>query len=205
MLALPFVTALFVCAEPLTVNFFGDKWLEAVPLLRLESVTTLFGLALTPIVPLLFLSLDSRRVKWMMVASTGAVWLLGPLVAIVASFKAISIAQIVVAATLLPAIDLMLRARRFYSPIADMLPGLGGMVPALIAGAFLVSLASDAVTTLAVGAAVAAIQLGATILLGGAVDIRLVLARPERMTGPPNFDPPDLSARSAPPTAAPSD
>jgi len=205
LLALPFVAALFVCAEPLTSFFFGDKWLQAVPLLRLESVTTLLGLALTPIVPLLFLALDSRRVKWMMVASTAAIWGLALLIASVASFKAISIAQIAVAATLLLLIDVMLRRRRSYSPIADMLPGLAGLGAALAVGIPLATTVGNAAGTVALGAAVAAIQLGVTALLGGGVDPRLILSRPERMAGPADLDPPELAARLAPTEPASTD
>jgi O-antigen/teichoic acid export membrane protein len=198
LLALPAVAAILTCAEPLTRYFFGEKWLEAVPLLRLESVTTLLGLALTPIVPLLFLTLEPKRVKWLMVAGTAALWALAPLVARVASFKAVSICQIAIAAVLLAAIDLMLRRRRGYSPVADMLPGLGGLLAAVAVGVPLALQAGDALATVAIAAAVATVQLGVTVLLGGGVDPRLVLARPERMAAMPDLDPPDLGARSAP-------
>src|SRR4029077_20538868 len=199
VVALPLVAALFACAEPLTRYFFGDKWLEAVPLLRLESITTLLGLALTPIVPLLFLALEPRRVKWMMVTSTVALWTLAPLVAQFASFKAISICQIAIGTSLLLVVDRMLHTSRGYSPVRDMLAGLGGLAAAGAVGVPLAAQAGDALATIAIGAAVAAVQLGVTVLLGGGVDPRLVLARPERMAALPDLDPPDLGARSAPP------
>lgn len=205
LLAVPFVAALFVCAEPLTRYFFGEKWLEAVPLLRLESITTLLGLALTPIVPLLFLALEPRRVKWMMVASTAAIWALAPLIALVASFKAISIAQIAVATTLLAAVDLMLRRSRGYSPAADMLPGLAGLAVAVAVGLPLAATAGNAAVTVAIGAAAAAIQLGITILLGGGVDPRPILRRSGGTVTVEDFDPPELAAVSAPPGPPSSD
>jgi O-antigen/teichoic acid export membrane protein len=192
LLGLPLVAALFVCADPLTRYFFGDKWLEAIPLVRLESVTTLFGLALTPIVPLLFLSLSARRVKWMMVATAAAVWGLTPLVATVASFKAVSISQIAVVAVLLVVIDLMLRRERSYSPLADMLPGLAGVAVGVAVGIPLAAMVGGAAATVAVGALVATLQLGVNLLLGGGVDLRPILARQGRAKDPPDLDPPGL-------------
>src|SRR5262249_19516313 len=75
MIGLPLVAALLACAEPLTVYVFGgEKWTDGIPLLRLESITTLIGLILSPLVPLLFLSLSPRLVKWLMVGSAIALW-----------------------------------------------------------------------------------------------------------------------------------
>ena len=47
MTGLPLVAALFTTPS-LGASVFGEKWEEAIPLLRLESITTLIGLALTP-------------------------------------------------------------------------------------------------------------------------------------------------------------
>ena len=205
LLGVPLVAAILACAEPLTRYFFGDKWLEAVPLLRLESLTTLQGLALTPIVPLLFLALEPRRVKWMMVLSTVSVWVLAPVIAPAGGFKAISIGQIATATILLVALDRMLRRRRSYSPIADMWPGLAGLAVAVAVGLPLASLAGSAAATAAIAVLVAAVQLGVTVLLGGGIDPRLLLARPERLAATPEeFAPPDLATTVSTPLAPPS-
>lgn len=184
LVGIPIVAVLFACAHPLTEYAFGDKWLPAVPLLRLESVTTLLGLGLTPTVPLLFLAVAPRTVKWLMVGWLVCVIALAPPLAAIASFRAISIAQIVASAAVLLIVETWLRRERDYSLLSDMLPGAVGLAVAVGAGLPVASLVHDLPATLALMLAVAAAQLAIAVLLGGGVDPRALLSRIERRTSP---------------------
>ena len=176
---MPLVAILFACAQPLTQYIFGSQWLDGVTLLRLESITTLIGLALTPVAPLLFLALPARTVKWVMASWLIAVLVLAPVLAPIASFRAISIAQIAASAATLLMIERLLRKGRGYSLLRDMLPGLAGVAIAIGVGLPAASLADGALSTLAIGAGIGALQLGVAVLLGGGVDPRLLLTRVE--------------------------
>jgi O-antigen/teichoic acid export membrane protein len=175
LVGLPITGVMFACAEPMTRYLFGGKWLDAVPLLRLESVTTVVGLALTPVVPLLFVVLPVRRVKWMMVASTASLWVLAPSLSQAFSFKAISIATIIVTVTLAIAFDRMLAAARGYSLLRDMLPGLAGVAVGVAVGLPAATMVHGVSSTLLLCACVGSLCLGVTVLLGGGVDPRLIL------------------------------
>jgi O-antigen/teichoic acid export membrane protein len=175
LLGLPMAAAILVCAEPLTLHLFGEKWSDGIPLLRLESIATMLGLILTPCIPLLFLVHPARRVKHLVVAWTAAVWALTPVLALVASFRAPSIAQVIVAVAMLLAVDRMLVRRRDYSPLRDLLPGLAGVAVAVGAGLPLASQAGDLAGTLVLLAGVASLQLLVTIALRGGVDPRVLL------------------------------
>lgn len=174
---MPLVAALLACAEPLTQHVLGTQWLDGVVLLRLESITTLLGLALTSVTPLLFLALPPRKVKRIMVAWLIAVLLLAPALAPIASFRAISIAQIVAAMVALLVVARLLARARGYNLLKDMLPGLAGIGVAVAVGIPASSLTNSALTSLALAACVAALQLGVAVLLGGGVDPRLLLKR----------------------------
>jgi O-antigen/teichoic acid export membrane protein len=177
LVGLPMVAALLTCAHPLTEYVLGSKWLEGVVLLRLESITTLLGLVLTAVAPLLFLVLPTRRVKWIMVGWTTAVIALGILLAPIASFRSISIGQIVAATVVLAIVERLLRAERSYSLLADMRPGLAGLVAAAAVGFPLASIVGSAAGALAAAAAVAVVQLAVTVALGGGADPRLILRK----------------------------
>lgn len=175
LLGLPLVAILLSCAEPLVDNLFGSKWNSAIPLLRLEAITTLIGLAMTTAIPLLFLTLHSRMVKWMMIAATAATWLLAPLLVPLVSFKAISVATIAVNAVVLVLVDRALWRTTAYSLIRDMGPGLAGLVSAVAAGVPLSLLCHTAATTILIATLVGAMQLAVTLRLGGGVDLSVVL------------------------------
>jgi PST family polysaccharide transporter len=177
LVGIPIVAVLFACAEPLTHYVFGTKWLPAVPLLRLESVTTLIGLGLTPTVPLLFLAVAPRTVKWLMVGWLACVVVLSPPLAALVSFRAISIAQIVVSAAVLLTVESWLRRERGYSLLSDMAPGAIGLVVAVGIGLPAASLAHGLAGTLALMTAVAGCQLAIAVALGGGVDPRALLSR----------------------------
>ena len=174
---MPLVATLFACAQPLTQYVLGTQWLDGVTLLRLESITTLIGLALTSVTPLLFLALPARTVKRIMVIWLLAVLVLAVALAPIASFRAISIAQIAASSVVLLIVSRLLARSRSYNLLKDMLPGLAGIAIAIAIGFPLASLADSAFTALAIAASVGVVQLGTAVLLGGGVDPRLLLAR----------------------------
>ena len=174
---LPIVAVTIACAEPLTAHILGRKWLDGVPLLRLESVTTTIGLAFTPILPLLFLALPPRRVKWMLVSQTLAIALLATALSSLASFRSISIAGIATGVVILGLTEIQLRRARGYSMVRDMVPGLTGLVVAAGAGLALAGWPGGAAETVALMGGVALLQIALTALLGGGVDPRKLLRR----------------------------
>jgi PST family polysaccharide transporter len=177
LVGLPMVAAILTCAQPLTAHVLGSKWLDGVILLRLESVTTLLGIVLTVVTPLLFLIMPARRVKWIMVGWTAAVVVLGAALAPLAGFRSISIAQIAVAGVVLVVVVRALKEHRSYRILSDMRPGLAGLVVAIAIGIPLASAAGSAAGALAAAAAVALAQLTVTVALGGGADPRLILRR----------------------------
>jgi len=175
LLGVPLVAIIFTCAEPLVRYVFGERWLSAVPLLRLESVTTLIGLALTTVVPLLFLTLSEKKVKWLMVMAASATWLLVPVLALIMSYRAVSVTTIVVTATVLVVVDLSLRRRLDYSLLSEMVPATIGLLASVLLGFVIVGLADDLATTFLVAGAIGLAQLAVNIVLGGGVNLRSVL------------------------------
>jgi O-antigen/teichoic acid export membrane protein len=177
VVSLPGVAALFAFAEPITLFFFGQQWRDAIPIVRLECVTTALGVALTPAGPLLYLAADPRRVKWVIVLWAAAVWLLTPALAFFTSYYAPSIAQIAAAVVALVVFDALLRSARSYSIVAEMRASLVALVAAVSVGVLISGFADDRLTTIALGLAVAALQVALTFALRGGVDPRnLVLA-----------------------------
>jgi PST family polysaccharide transporter len=177
LVGLPMVAAIFTCAQPLTAYVLGEKWLDGVILLRLESVTTLLGIVLTVVAPFLFLMMPPRRVKWIMVSWSAAVVALGAALAPLAGFRSISIAQIVVASLVLVVVVRALKEHRSYRILTDMRPGLAGLVAAIAIGVPLAGAAGSAAGALATAAAVALVQMAVTVALGGGTDLRLILRR----------------------------
>ena len=173
--ALPMAAALLATAEPLTLEVFGEEWRDGIPVLRLECITTIIGLAIAPATPLLFLVERPVRVKWLMVAWTSAVVVLSPLLFLIADYLAISIAQIACGAAALAIADHILRRTRDYSPVRDMLPGLAGVAVALAAGLPLAAEVNSIAGALGLAAGVGLLQAGVTALLGAGVDPRAVL------------------------------
>lgn len=174
---MPVVAATLACAQPLTEHLLGTKWLDGVSLLRLESVTTLGGLVLTPILPLLFLVLPPRRVKWMMVGMTLSIVVLGIALVPLASFRSISFAGIITGVVVLSAVEIQLRRARGYSPFRDLAPGFIALLIASGVGLALSSWPDTTAETIVLLAGVALLQATITALLGGAVDPRGLLRR----------------------------
>jgi PST family polysaccharide transporter len=185
VVGLPLVAVIFALAEPLTLEIFGEKWRGGIELLRLEAITTALGLAVTTSVPLLFLTLPSRFVKWTMVGGTAAIWALAIALAPVAGYRAISIATIVVAATTLVVFDRAVFRERGYSQIADLLPGLAATAAAIGLGLAVVGWVDDPVTLLVASLAVGGAQVGLTFALGAGIDPRALIraSRESRLEG----------------------
>jgi len=186
VVGLPLVAVLFSLAEPLTLEVFGDKWRGGIDLLRLESVTTALGLAVTTSVPLLFLSLSPRFVKWTMVVGTLSIWALSVVLAPLAEYRAISIATIVVSALTLLVFDRRLARARSYRQLPDLLPGFAATVVAACFGLLAASWVDGIPGLLAAGLAVAGLQVALVFALGAGVDPRAVIRamRQSRTTGP---------------------
>ncbi len=195
LISLPLIAALLSLAEPLTLHVLGSKWEDAIPLLRLESVTSLIGVALSPLVPLLFLTLETGTVKRLMVAATAATWLLIPLAALWFELYAVSLVTIAVTVTVLVAFDRRLRSAAGYSPLADMRAGVAALAIAAAAGVALAGLADGAASTLALVAGVSVLQLALTVLLGGWEDPReLIRYAPDRADRRPPVGSPEAPA-----------
>lgn len=177
LVGLPMVVAILTCAHPLTEYVLGEKWLEGVGVLRLESITTMFGLVLTPVVPLLFLVAPPRQVKWIMVGWTGTIVVLSPILAPILSFRAISAAQIAAVIWVFAVVERLLRSKRSYSLLRELRPGLASFAVAAAVGIPLAAIVRGAAGALAAAAAVAGIQLAGNVLLGGGVDPRVLLGQ----------------------------
>jgi O-antigen/teichoic acid export membrane protein len=165
LVSLPLIAAIFVTAKPLTLTFFGGAWRDGIPLLRLESVTTLIGTALTPAVPLLYLALRPKTVKLVVSLWALAVWSLTPVIAIWASYLAPSIATIATSAVALAVFAWMLYRATGYSLVGDMRVGLAATVIAVIVGAPLATLVQTRLQTVALALAVCVVHVGVTLLL----------------------------------------
>ena len=164
LVALPLVAVLFVCAEPLTIQLFGDRWRDAIPLLRIETLVTLVGLAVTPSLPFLFVTLEPRFVKRAVVGWAAAVWGLTPLLAVWLGYLAASVAQLVTGAAALLIFERTLRTRHHSSLVRPSYPGIAALIPACTIGFLAIGSATDLPRTMVVALLVAAIQVGATLM-----------------------------------------
>ena len=177
LIGVPMIAVLVVAAEPLTDVIFGDVWSEGIPLLRLESITTLAGIALGPLIPLMFLTMDPVRLKWINVAALCSLIVLTLLLTPFLSILSISSATIITGFGTLFIFDRILRRVSGYSPIRDMLPAVVGLLLAVGIGLpIALTVESPAVGILA-GLGAGLIQLAVNFALKGGVDPRLVLAR----------------------------
>jgi O-antigen/teichoic acid export membrane protein len=163
LVSLPLVAAIFATARPLTLSFFGEAWRDGIPLLRLESVTTLLAIAITPAIPLLYLTLRPRTVKRVLGLWTLAAWLLTPLVAIRASYLAISIVQIVIGIVVLTVFARMLFRATGYSLADDMRAGLLATAVAVAVGTPLAEFVNGRFETVLLAIAVCVVQVGVTL------------------------------------------
>ena len=173
----PLLAALIVAAEPLTLEIFGEAWSDGIPLLRLESITSFIGIAISLIIPMMFLTCSPTRVKWMAVANTTGIVALSLALTPLLSFKSISVATIVTSSLLLVGFDRIVRKETGYSPIREMLPAAAGLALA-VAICLPIALRYDTlVGGLAAGTLAAAIQLGVTVGLGGGINLSAAINR----------------------------
>jgi PST family polysaccharide transporter len=165
LVSLPLVAAIFVTAKPFTLTFFGEAWRDGIPLLRLESVTTLIGTGITPAVPLLYLALRAKTVKLVVMLWALSVWALTPVIAIWASYLAPSIAMIAASSVALAVFARMLYRVTGYHLVRDMRVGLAASAIAVLFGAPFAPLVETRVQTVALGLAVCVVQVVATLLM----------------------------------------
>ena len=167
IIGMPLVAGLLVAAGPLTESIFGPEWVDGVPLLRLESITTALGISLTSIVPFLFLVCSPVAVKRVSVGATTAIVVLSLALTPWLSYLAISVATLITAIAQTVVFNHMIRKQLDYSLLRDIAPAFAGL--AVGAGIGLpLALAHDSLAAAcAAGVAAAAIQVGVVILLGG--------------------------------------
>lgn len=158
LVSLPLVAVLFVLADRLP-SIFGDQWADATVLVRLECVTTVLGVVITPSVALLYLTLDPRRVARLMVLWALGSYLLAVVLATWLSYRAPSVAQIVTGLVALVAFDRLLRQKTTVSLVRAILPGAAALVIVTLPGLLLAALVDGPAATLVLGIGVAATQL----------------------------------------------
>lgn len=185
----PMIAFLLVAAEPLTEVVFGSEWLDGVPLLRLESVTSLIGIGLSLIIPLMFLVADPRRVKWMSVICLVAIVVLSLALTPLVSYKAISVATIACSGTLFVGYCLLVRTATGHNPLRDLFPAATGVVIGCAVGLPVALGTDNDVAGLAAGVAAALIQVAVTYALKGGV-------RPSSVIGLLRPAPQDEAARA---------
>ncbi len=121
--SVPALAVVVVGARTIVELGFGDGWLGAVPVIRMTCLPTLVGLGLTPSLPLLYLVLEPRRVKWMLVGWFVAQWALGAAGAELFGVLAIPVAGAVSALAVLVLLDRRLRAATGgFSLIGELAP-----------------------------------------------------------------------------------
>ena len=162
-MSLPAVAALFACARPITAYFFGAQWLEALPLLRLECITTTLGIVLAPAVPFLYLIIRPAVMSRLIIASAVAVWLGTLSLSGVAGYYAPSLTQIASAVVVVIIFDRLLARTVSYSLLRQAAPGLGiCMIFGFAGWAIAAEFATDALRTVVLCAGVFAAALAAT-------------------------------------------
>ena len=134
--SLPLVAVIFVLAD-LLPRVFGDQWSDGVVLVRLECVTTVLGVAITPSVALLFIALEPRRVARLMVLWAASSYVLAIGFSVWLDYRAPSVAQIVTGSVALLVFDRLLSPETGVSLIRAIVPGAAALVLVAVPGAFL--------------------------------------------------------------------
>jgi O-antigen/teichoic acid export membrane protein len=169
IVSLPAVAALFACARPVTTYFFGPQWIGAIPLLRLECVTSLLWIILIPPVPLLFLVVRPATVRRVFVAWTAVIWFGAVLLSGVAGYYAITLTQIGVALVVLVIFDRLLARAVPFSLLRRASPAVCVCSVFAASGWWLAEeFATNALRTILVGVTVygVAVPLTAAVMCG---------------------------------------
>ncbi len=177
LVGMPMVAAIFVSAGPVTRDIFGSAWVDGIPLLRLESITTTIAIASASVVPFLFLTCPPETVKRLSVGATVAIVVLSIALSPWLGYLSISVATIVAASVQLFLFDRLLARAVNYSLLRDMLPAVSGLLIA-VAVALPIVLVKDTLAWAIVAAVLAGlIQLAITFLLKGGINVRATVAR----------------------------
>jgi O-antigen/teichoic acid export membrane protein len=165
LVALPGAAVLAVLPDRVA-GAFGEDWSRAVPLLRLESMTTALGVAMTACVPLLYLSIEPRRAKRIFVLWATSTWALTLALAAPLSFLAPSVAQIVTLCAATVVVDRELARTRNYRLVADLVRPFAAFAIAVAVGLALAdkSRSPSAVVIIAVVSTFFVLATGDTLL-----------------------------------------
>jgi O-antigen/teichoic acid export membrane protein len=156
-ISLPLVAVIFVCADQLP-QVFGDQWEDGVVLVRLECVTTVLGVAITPSIALLFLALDARRVAGVMILWAASSYVLAIGLATWLDYRAPSVAQIVTGSVALVVLDRLLQRETAVSLVRTVLPGAATLVLVAVPGALLATRLDGTAAPVALAFGVASAQ-----------------------------------------------
>jgi PST family polysaccharide transporter len=168
----PLIAVLFVCADQLTLLVFGDQWADGIVLLRLECVTTVLGVALTPTSALLFLTVRTRQVAWVMICWATASYVLTPILAAPLGYLAPSVAQIVTGAAALLVYDRLLARATPVRLIRAAAPAAAALAIVVLPGLLAAESVEGAFPTILLALVVGAAQVGVMEALYGRSVIR---------------------------------
>lgn len=132
--SVPVLALVVVCAPAIVEIGFGDEWAGAVDLVRAMSVPALVGLALTPSLPLLYLELEPRTVKRILLGWFAAQWLVCILFAELFGVVGLPLGAALAAGVATLALDRRLDAATGFSLVRDLVPAVVAGVPATAAG-----------------------------------------------------------------------
>jgi O-antigen/teichoic acid export membrane protein len=156
-ISFPLIAVIFVLADQLPV-VFGEQWSDGVVLVRLECVTTVLGVAITPSVALLYITLDPHRVARLMILWAASSYALAITLAGWLDYRAVSVAQIVTGSLALGVLDRLLHRRSGVSLIRAVLPGAGALGLVAVPGLLLATRLDGLATALALALLVMSAQ-----------------------------------------------
>lgn len=138
IVSLPVLAFTFVYAEQIVSGVFGAEWDGAIEVLRMTCVTCIFGIVVTPSVPLLYLLLDPAYVKRVLVLLAVTQFALIPPLTPVVGILAPPLAGVLSGGLTLLLCDSRLRRTRDLSLIREIwLPLLGAVIAATVGAAIL--------------------------------------------------------------------
>lgn len=176
VLSLPLLAVTAVSTDALVRLLFGDAWQGAVGIVRLTCVATLFGIALTPSLPLLYMLLDSGFVRRVLVGWAVAQWLLTPVAALALGPLAPAAVGAAAGAVALFLLDRRLRREAGLSVSAELARPLAVTAAAMAAGAGVLLAVGGTAGGLAGAGVLLAVYAALAVGLGG-------IPQPRRMLG----------------------